>query len=144
MAEMVVKGTLVKLSTESSTGDGSWSTNVIQSFSITYEAELLDKTVMGSSFRKRKPGLKNWSVSVDVLQDYTDNKISEKLWNMVGSSCLYFTARPTSASAGPANPRFHGSCLLESYTPIAGGVGELATASVTFQGNGLLTRTSDA
>ena len=144
MAEMVVKGTLVKLSTESSTGDGSWSTNVIQSFSITYEAELLDKTVMGSSFRKRKPGLRNWSVSVDVLQDYTDNKISEKLWNMVGSSCLYFTARPTSAAAGPSNPRFHGSCLLESYTPIAGGVGELATASVTFQGNGLLTRTSDA
>jgi hypothetical protein len=140
MAETVIKGTLVKLSTESSTGSGTWSTNVITGFTLTYEAELLDKTVMQSSFRKRVAGLKNWSASIEILQDYTDAEISEKLFNMVGSSGLYLTVRPTSASAAASNPRFHGKVCLESYTPLAGGVGELAAASVTMQGNGSLTR----
>ena len=140
MAETVLKGALVKLSTESSTGNGSFSTGVITGFTLTYESEILDKTVMGSSFRKRKPGLKNWNISVDLLQDYTDAAISEKLFNMIGSSAAYITVRASSAAIAAGNPRFHGKCCLESYTPIAGAVGELAAASVTFQGNGSLTR----
>jgi hypothetical protein len=140
MAETVIKGTLVKLSTESSTGTGGWSTDVITGFTLTYEAELLDKTVMQSSFRKRVAGLKNWSASIELLQDYTDANISEKLFNMIGSSGLYITVRPTSGSVAAGNPRFHGNVCLESYTPLAGGVGELAAASVTLQGNGSLTR----
>lgn len=140
MAETVIKGTLVKLSTEGSTGSGTWSTNVITGATITYEAELLDKTVMQSSFRKRVAGLRNWSATIELLQDYTDAKISEKLFNMVGSSGLYITVRPTSAAIAAGNPRFHGKVCLESYTPIAGAVGELAAASITLQGNGSLTR----
>ena len=140
MAETVVKGTLVKLSTESSTGSGTWSTNVITGFTLTYEAELLDKTVMGSSFRKRIAGLRNWSASIELLQDYASAEITEKLWNMIGSSGLYLLVRPTSAAASATNPEFTGSCCLESFTPIAGGVGELSAASVTLQGNGSLTR----
>ena len=140
MAELVLKGCLVKLSTESSTGAGYNASGKVTSVTLTYEGEILDKTAMGSSFRKRISGLKNWSAAVEFNMDYADNTVEDVLWDLIGSSGTYINFLPTSAAVGASNPRYHGSCLLESLPVISGGVGELAKCSVTFQGNGQLNR----
>lgn len=140
MAELVLKNVFVRLSTESSTGTGWEPSDKITSATLTYEAEILDKTAFGSSFRKRISGLKNWSAAIEFNMDYADTSVEDRLWDYIGSSGTYLTIRPSSAAIGASNPRYHGSCLLESLPVIAGGVGELAKCSVTFQGNGALTR----
>jgi len=46
---------------------------------------------------------------------------------------------PTSAAVGATNPSFTVSdALCVSYQPVSGGVGELGTASVEFQGGTLV------
>ena len=140
MAELVIKGCVVNLSTESSTGVGTDFGNKITSVTLSYEAEILDKTAMGSSFRKRIAGLKNWNLALEFNMDYVSASVEDKLWSHIGSSATYVTVFPTSAAVGANNPRYHGSCMLESLPVISGGVGELAKASITLQGNGVLTR----
>jgi hypothetical protein len=140
MAELVLKGCIVKTSTESSTGAGWNASSRVTGVTLTYEGELLEKTAMGSSFRKRITGLKNWSLAVEFNMDYADTQVEDRLWDFIGSSGTYINILPTSAAVGASNPRYHGACLLESLPVISGSVGELATASVTFQGNGVLTR----
>ena len=46
----------------------------------------------------------------------------------------------TSAVRAPGNPQYSGSCILESYPPLGNSVGELATGSISLQGNGPLAR----
>ena len=140
MAELVLKNCFVNLSTESSTGTPYNASGKVTSVTLTYEGEIHDKTAMGSSFRKRISGLKNWNCAIEFNMDYADNAVEDRLWDYIGSSGTYLTIRPSSIAIGAANPRYHGSVLLESMPVISGGVGELAKCSVTFQGNGSLTR----
>ena len=51
----------------------------VKSLNLTYEAEMLDDTVMGTTgTRSNKPGLKNWSLEVEFLQDYAHEPRHER------------------------------------------------------------------
>ena len=56
------------------------------------------------------------------------------------SSQCWIHIKPTTEAGAATNPRYSGHSLLESYSPLSGGVGELAKVSVTFQGDGDMTR----
>lgn len=111
----------------------------LRSVTINYSAELLDKTAMGSASRKRIAGLKDWNATLEFNQNFRSSDMDKFLFNHVGgySSNSWLQIKPTSSTA----PRYHGRCILESY-PIGGSIGELATVSVTVQGDGNLTRSS--
>lgn len=111
-------------------------TNHVRSVTINYAAEMLDKTAMQNDSRARIAGLKDWSVNVEFNQDYAAGSVDATLFPMVGSTAKYISIRPTTAVGSATNPRFNGLGLLESYPPVGGGVGDLATVSVTFQGGG--------
>jgi hypothetical protein len=115
-------------------------TDHVRAVTINYAAEMLDKTAMGSSFRKRLAGLKDWSVTVEFNQDYVAANVDATLFAYVGSTAKRINIRPTTAVVGANNPRFYGEALLESYPPIGGSVGDLATVTATFQGDGVMTR----
>jgi len=115
-----------------------------RSITITYESEMLDKTAMGSSSRRRLSGLKNFTIAAEFNQDFTASKVDDTLWDYIGSTNQHILVKPFSSASTAVNPRFVGKVLLPSYTPIAGGVGALATISVTFQGDGLLYRYTSA
>jgi hypothetical protein len=55
----------------------------VRSVSINYTAEMNDKTAMGSSARKRIPGLKDFTVSMEVNMDYASGNVDDVLflWN---------------------------------------------------------------
>ena len=47
---------------------------------------------------------------------------------------------PDSAAVGANNPKYTGNAILMSYPPLGNSVGELATGSLTLEGNGPLAR----
>ena len=113
----------------------------MRSVTLNYAAEILDKTAMGVGSRSRIAGLKDWSVTAEFNNQFHPSTDFDALFfSLIGteSSNCFINLRPTSST----NPRYHGRALLESY-PMGGAVGELAAVSLTFQGDGDLTRSSD-
>ena len=141
MGEMVLKDAVVKVGTTAAPVDLS---DHVRSVTINYSAEIHDRTAMGSSARKRLAGLKDFSATVEFNQDYAASKVDATLFPYVGSTNKWINIKKASSATTGVNPRFHGKCLLESYSPISNGVGDLATVSVTFQGDGDLTRSTSA
>lgn len=113
----------------------------VKSVTLNYEAELLDDTVMGTSgTRSNKPGLKNWSLEVEFLQDYAAASVDATLFGLIGANAFPIEVRPTSAARSATNPGFTGNAVLESYPPLTGEVGALGTASASFKCASNLTR----
>ena len=141
MAEFMFHKGVFKIGTTSAVVNLS---SYCRSITITGNAEMLDKTAMGSSARRRISGLKDFSVAVEFNQDFAAAKVDATLWPMIGSTAKYVTVRAKSSASTAVNPRWTGNVLLPSYSPVTGAVGSLATVSVTFQGDGVLTRKTSA
>jgi len=114
----------------------------VRSVSLSYSAEIQDKTAMGANSRGRIAGLKDWNATVEFNQDFASSDYDKMMYANVGKSStdLHFEVRPTTGKGTATNPRYQGRCVQEGYTPISGGVGDLAVHSITFQGDGDLTR----
>jgi hypothetical protein len=110
----------------------------VRSLTINYEAEMLDDTVMGTSgTRSSKPGLKNWGLEVEFLQDYAAGSVDATLFPLVGAASFPVLCRPVKTTAvGATNPNYSGNAVLESYPPLTGEVGALGVASCTFRAGG--------
>lgn len=129
MATFVLTDAYVSLNTVSLGGK-------CKSVTLTYSAEMLDDTVMGCTTRSSMPGLKSWTLECQFLQDYTAGSVDATLWAMIGLAAFAFELRSSSGVVAPTNPKFTGSAVLESYTPLGGGVGELAATTASFKPGG--------
>ncbi len=108
-----------------------------RSLTLNYEAEMLDDTVMGTTgTRSNRPGLKNWSIDAELLQDYVAGGPDATLFPLVGANPFAIEIRPTSAAASTTNPKYTGNAVLESYPPLSGEVGALGTISATLRSGG--------
>ena len=114
----------------------------VRSITVSYSAEIQDKTAMGANSRSRISGLKDSNVAVEFNQDFGSSDFDKFMFGLVGnqSTNCWIQVSPTTAKGGTANPRYTGRFLMEGYTPIGGGVGDLMTHSVTFQADGDLSR----
>ena len=95
---------------------------------------------MSANSKQRIAGLKDWSVDVELNQDFAAASVDATLFPLVGAAAFAIEIRPDAGAVSATNPKFTGNALLESYPPISGSVGELATVSITLQGDGDLTR----
>ncbi len=113
----------------------------VQSATINYAAEMADETAMGDLTRINLAGLLNWSLDVTFKQDFAVGSVDATLFSLVGAVAFTVTAKSKKADAtSVTNPKFSGSAVLETYPPIAGGIGDLATVTATFQSAGSLSR----
>lgn len=109
----------------------------LRSLTLTYEAEMLDDTVMGTNgTRSNKPGLKNWQFDAEFLQDYAAGEVDATLFPLVGAVPFPIIIKPTSGAISATNPAYKGDAVLETYPPITGEVGTLAVVSATFRSGG--------
>lgn len=109
----------------------------VKSVEIQYQAELLDDTVMGTSgTRSNKPGLKNWTITCNFLQDYAAASVDATLFGLIGADAFPVKVRPTTSAISATNPEFQGNAVLESYPPLTGEVGALGTAQAVFKPGG--------
>lgn len=112
----------------------------VKSVTLNYEAEMQDDTAMGDTTRSNMAGLLNWSVDVEFLQDYAANEVDATLFSLVGAAAFPIILKPNGSATAVTNPKFTGNAVLASYTPMGGGVGDLAMAPITLSPAGTLTR----
>lgn len=113
----------------------------VSSVTLNYTGELQDDTAMGDATRSRLAGLKDWSIEVTFQQDFASGSVDATLFTLIGAAAFTVTVMgDKSDGVGVTNPKFSGSCVLESYPPLGNTVGELAATTVTFQAAGDLSR----
>ena len=109
------------------------------SATLKVEADELEDTAFGDTYRSRIAGLKDWSVDVEFNADFAASQVDATLWPLLGT-VVTFKLRATSAAISATNPEYSGSVLVTEYTPLDGGVGDLAKVSVSWPGAGTLSR----
>ena len=112
----------------------------VRQITLTHGADLPERTAMGDDSRRRLPGLKDWSFSVEFNADFDAAKVDATLGVLVGAASFAVIIRPDAAAKSATNPEYTGSALVESYPPLGGSVGDASIASVSFPGDGDLAR----
>jgi hypothetical protein len=81
-------------------------------------------------------GLKSGTVSLDFHSDFGAGSVSNLFDDLVGTigTVTIIAANGTAASA--TTPLYTANVLINSFTPIAGAVGDLSTFSVSFPTSG--------
>lgn len=109
------------------------------SVTITQNVDEVETTAFGDSGRTRVGGLEDSSIALEFHQDFAATEVDATIAPLVGgTAAFYITANGTAVSS--TNPKWTGTCLVTSYTPIAGAVGDLSTVSVTWPVSGVVTR----
>ncbi len=115
----------------------------VKSVEVTYEAEALDDTLMGDDTRSNLAGLKNWSMSITFAQDYASSSVDATLFDLVGAAAFSIRVRPDKSTAASAtNQNINGNCILTSYPPLSGSVGDFHETTVTLASASTLNQTS--
>lgn len=130
MAKYVVAGTTVQLN------GSDISSNVARAEIVINSAEV-DTTDFGSNgWTEVVGGLKSGSVSLDFHADFGSGAISNLLQDLVGTIGTVSVIAANGTAASATTPEYTAEVLINSFTPIAGAVGDLATFSVTFPTSG--------
>ncbi len=80
-------------------------------------------------------GLKSGQLTLDFHSDFGAGAVSDIFQDLVGTIGTFVViANGTAASA--STPAYSATALINSFTPVAGAVGDLATFSVTFPTTG--------
>ncbi len=111
----------------------------VRSVTLNVEAEDLEDTAMGDNFRSRIGGLKDWSVDIELNQDYDAAKVDATLWPLLGTVTT-ISINPFNSANSATNPQYSGNVLVSEYNPLDGSVGDLGTTSVSWPGAGALAR----
>lgn len=105
----------------------------VKAVRINYEAEMLDDTTMGKATRTNMPGLLNWEIEVDFVQDFAAGEVDATLFTLLGNGTPFPVAvRPVNTTVSATNPEFQGNAVLASYPPLGNQVGELAMVTARF------------
>lgn len=133
MAKFVVTGTQVSF-------NGSDISSNCARAELVINAAEVDTTDFGSNgWTEVIGGLKSGSVSLDFHADYGVGAVSALFQDLVGTigTVTIIAANGTAASA--TTPSYQAEVLVNSFTPISGAVGDLATFSVSFPTTGEVT-----
>lgn len=111
----------------------------LNSAELTIEADDLETTAFGGTFRTRVGGLKSASVTLNFMQDFALGSVDDTLNGLVGSIATVVII-PQGTAVSSTNPKYSSTCLVTQYSPVASSVGDLATFSITWPVTGTVTR----
>ena len=111
----------------------------VASVTLTTDVAEVATTAFGDTAITRGGGLKDNSVQLEFQQDFAAAAVEATIYPLIGTLTTVVVT-PTSAAVGAANPSYTFSALISSWSPVAGAVGDLATASVTWQISGAITK----
>lgn len=119
--------------------NGSDFSSSLNSVELAQEADDLETTAFGSTWRTRIGGLKQASLTLNFMQDFAAGSVDATLNPLLGSIATV-VIKPTSSSVGTANPSYTMTALVTQYSPFASSVGDVATLSVTWPVSGSVVR----
>ena len=113
----------------------------IQDISFNLDMSTVDSTAMGDDSLESLPAMKSGGVTITLKQENTDSGLNEDLWDIYnGAAAVAIVLKSNGDTTGATNPSFTGSCIMTSWSPIDGTVGDLAKAPTTFILTGDVTR----
>jgi hypothetical protein len=115
-----------------------FSTN-LNSVELAIEADDLETTAFGETFRTRIGGLKQASLTLNFMQDFGAGSVDATLNPLLGSIATV-VIKPTSGTVTSTNPTYTMTALVTQYSPFASSVGDIATLSVTWPVSGSVVR----
>ncbi len=110
----------------------------VRSFSIDQETQTIESTVMGSGSRTYLPGLKQFSGTMDVFFRESDEG-QKSLFDAIGGS-FGSTAIELYPSGLVTGIKLSGNVIITGHS-ISTNFDGMTEASITFQGDGALTKT---
>jgi hypothetical protein len=116
-------------------------TNFVASITLDLTKAEVPTTSFGSGGAvTRIAGLQDNSITLELHQDYpTIEKLFYDAW--AGGTAVPMTVKPNGTGvASSSNPSYAFNVLPLTWTPIAGAVGDIATASVTYPIDGAVTK----
>jgi hypothetical protein len=115
-----------------------FSTN-LNSVELALESDDLETTAFGGEFRTRIGGLKSGSITLQFMQDFAAASVDATLFPLFNTLATVVIT-PTSGTVNSSNPSYTAVALVNSYTPFASSVGDIATFSITLPTSGTVTR----
>jgi hypothetical protein len=115
-----------------------FSTN-LNSVELAIESDDLETTAFGGEWRTRIGGLKSGSLTLQFMQDFGASQVDVTLYPLLNTLATVVIV-PTSGTVNSTNPSYTATCLVNSYSPFASSVGDIATLSVTWPVSGTVVR----
>lgn len=113
--------------------------NYCTSVTLNTTTDVVETTGFSSTAAKtRVAGLQDNSVTLEFAQDYGTSLVEATIYPLVGSTTSVVVS-PTSTTSA-TSPSYTFTALVSEWQPLSGGVGELATASVTWSISGAITK----
>lgn len=109
----------------------------VKSATLDFNAVMQDDTVMTKTTKSNKPGLFEWSLDIEVLNDYAVASIDATIFALMGAAAFAIEVRPTSGARSTSNPGYTSNGVLASYPPINAKIGDLATAKISIKSAGV-------
>ena len=110
----------------------------IASVTLTTNRDVVETTAFSSTAaRTRIGGLADNSVTLEFHQDYATSSVEATIYPLLGSTTA-IVVKPNGSTTATDNPAYSFSALVSEWTPLNGAVGELATASVTWNIDGAI------
>jgi hypothetical protein len=88
---------------------------------------------------ERTGGLKDNSLQISFMQDFAAAAVEATVYPLIGGTAA-FEVIPNGTAVTSTNPKYSGTVLVTSWSPVAGAVGELLTADVTWPITGAITK----
>lgn len=111
----------------------------LNSVELAEEADNLETTAFGSTWRTRIGGLKQASLTLNFMQDFAAGSVDATLNPLLGSIATV-VVKATSGTVSATNPTYTMQALVTQYSPFASSVGDIATLSVTWPISGSVVR----
>ena len=111
----------------------------ISNITLETKYDIIETTTFGSTSKTRVAGLADNQVTLDFMQDFGASSVESTIYPLLGTSTT-IVMQPVAGSATTTNPKYTVSALVADWTPLKGGIGQLAIASVTWPISGAITK----
>jgi len=133
MAKFVVTATAVTM------GGEDISTACARAELVINAAEVETTDFGSGGFTEVIGGLKSGTLSLDFHQDFGTDAVSTLFLDTVGTVVIFTLIAGNGITMSETTPKYTVSCLITSFTPVSGAVGDLASFSVSFPTTGAIT-----
>ena len=113
----------------------------ISSITLDTKEDIVETTGFGATgaAKTRVAGLVDNSVTIDFMQDFAAANVEATIDPLIGTATT-IVVQPTSSAVGTTNPTYTFSAIISEWQPLKGGIGQLATASVTWPISGAIAK----
>jgi hypothetical protein len=112
----------------------------VRSGVVTANADQLDSTAMGDSWREYTGGLKGGTYAVEFLDDFASGSVDATTWGAFNTGTAVAVAvRPVNTTIATTNPEYQFNILPNQWS-MGGQLGTMAGKTLTYPITGAITR----